>query len=202
MFNATLSHYFCETNLLFWKNVLIKMICRLFVHHTGRNGLPYECAISALKFFFPPHLSSSPAEMPSSRAPTTAAARCTTCAPTRRWLATRTAAWTPASRLWRSPIQAALFSPATTTSTATSGTHWRERKLVSGEIHSASEDETCLTKNFIYTHHERSDSQQQFWMELQSDKRHAEAEWNRKELTEVLQFYELCSLLVLINNLR
>lgn len=84
-------------------------------------------------FFLPPHLSSSLVEIPSSQALTTAAARCTTCAPTRRSLATRTAAWTPASRLWPSLTQAALSSPATTTSTVTSGTPWRERKLVSEE---------------------------------------------------------------------
>lgn len=89
--------------------------------------------------------------MPSSQAPTTAPARCTTCAPTRRWMATRTAAWRPASRLCRSPTQAALSSPATTTSTATSGTHWRQRKLVSGDIHSAVGDKTCFTKKSLYS---------------------------------------------------
>lgn len=103
--------------------------------HTSANDSWKQKFLPSFPPSFPsPHLSSSPTETPSSQAPTTAPARCTTCAPTRRWLATRTAAWTPASRLWRSPTQAASSSPATTTSTATSGTHWRERKSVSGEM--------------------------------------------------------------------
>lgn len=83
-------------------------------------------------FCLPLRLSSFPAETPSSPALTTAAARCTTCALTRRSTATRTAAWTPASHPWRCPTRVASSLPATMTSTATSGTHWRERKLVSG----------------------------------------------------------------------
>lgn len=70
--------------------------------------------------------------MPSSQALTTAPARCTTCAPTRRCWTTRTPAWTPASRLWPCPTRAALSLLVMMTSTATSGTHWRGRKSVSG----------------------------------------------------------------------
>lgn len=68
--------------------------------------------------------------MPSSQALTTVPARCMTCVLTRRWWTTRIPTWMPASHLWPSPTPAALSLQAMTTSTATSGTHWRERKLV------------------------------------------------------------------------
>lgn len=68
---------------------------------------------------------------PSPRAQTMLPAGCSICVPTRSWWFTHMTTSSVASPPWRSPRAAAYCWPATTISTATSGTLWRPTALVS-----------------------------------------------------------------------